>query len=415
MIETTKLPCGVRVVWEEMPQAQAASIGFWVGAGSSLEAPEEAGISHFLEHMLFKGTQKRSAADIARETDRIGAQVNAFTGREATCFHLKALSGVFLQGVDILLDMLCHSLFQPGEIRKEKGVVLEEIKMYEDMPDELVLDLLTASVLRGSGLADAVIGKRTTLGKMNRARLSAYMDRLYTRDNIVVSVVGAFDRSALFEQLETALVQLPARASKEADQPPQGAVRVTSRRRDIAQTHLAIGRQGVPLDSDLYYAQAIVNDVLGGSMSSRLFQKIREERGLAYSVFSAGYSYMRAGIFFIYAGIGIGNERETLAAIGQELEQLAAEGLKEEEVAVVKQRLKSGFIFGQESMNSRMYRQGKNLLLLGRTFSPQEIMEQIDQVTLEEIQGVCLQLGDLTSYSGAVISKEKMNLRSLMF
>lgn len=414
MITSDRLPCGIQVVCEEIRDAQAACIGIWIGAGSSRETPDQAGISHLIEHMLFKGTEKRSAKEIAGDTDHIGASVNAFTGKEATCYHMKALTEKFPEAVEILLDMLCHSVFDPKEIRKERGVILEEMQMIQDTPDDHIIDLLTGTVLKDTNLASSIIGTKTSLQKIGRDQILEYIGRYYTRDNIVISVVGNFERSRLFDQLEEALSSLPAalRDSPEA-RIPEGH-RFLAKRKDVGQTHLAIGRTGVSLDSKLYYAQAIVNDVLGGSMSSRLFQNIREERGLAYTVYSAGSSYLRTGLFFIYAGVGLGKESETMEAISNELKMLKEKGLDPAETAVVKQRLKSGYIFSLESMNSRMYRLGKNMLLLGRYFTPEEVMGEIDAVTQDEILEVCRQIGDFSAYSGVSISREKVDIKKLM-
>lgn len=414
MIVLERLPCGVQVVCEETADAQAACIGLWIGAGSARETPDQAGISHFIEHMFFKGTEKRTAREIARDTDNIGASVNAFTGKEATCYHMKALTEKFPQAVEILLDMICHSVFDPKEIQKERGVVMEELQMIQDTPDDYIIDLLTEAVLKGTDIAPSIIGTRSSIGKLGRSRILSYIKSQYTRDNMVVSVVGNFDRAALFEQLEEALSPLPA--SKEdilKTEPPLGK-RFLSKAKDVGQSHLALGQPGIPMSSELYYAQAIVNDVLGGSMSSRLFQSIREDRGLAYTVYSASASYVRTGMSYIYAGVGLGKEEETLDAIAAELDQLQKESISPEEVAIVKQRLKSNYIFGLESMTGRMYRLGKNMLLLGRYYAPEEVMADIDSVTQEQIVQVCGRIGDLSSYSGVAISKDKLDLRKLM-
>lgn len=414
MITSDRLPSGVQVICEEIRDAQAACIGVWFGAGSSRETPEQAGISHMIEHMLFKGTEKRTARDIARDTDNIGASVNAFTAKEATCYHMKALTEKFPEAVEILLDMLCNSVFHPKELRKERGVILEEMQMIRDTPDDHIIDLLTETVLKDTELASSIIGTKTSLRKINRDHILDYIGRYYTRDNMVVSVVGNFDRNALFEQLEESLSSFPAVRTDEKNTALPAGQRFFSKVKDVGQSHLAIGRTGASLSSELYYAQAIVNDVLGGSMSSRLFQNIREDRGLAYTVYSAGSSYLRTGMHYIYAGVGLGKEEETLDAIMAELKLLKQQGLGSEETAIVKQRLKSGYIFSLESMNSRMYRLGKNMLLLGRYYAPEEVMAEIDAVTGDQILEVCRQVGDLSAYSGISISKGKLDMKKLM-
>lgn len=414
MITCDYLPCGVRIVTEEIQEAQAACIGIWIGAGSAYEEPNQAGISHFIEHMMFKGTQMRSARQIAVDVDDIGASINAFTGKEATCYHIKALTEHLPVAVDILLDMLCDSVFDSLEINKERSVILEEMQMLLDTPDDYIIDLLSQTVLKGSELAPSIIGTRSSLKGTTRHKMLRYISNRYTRDNTVVSVVGKFDRKRLIEQLDKALSRFPETSEFANESKPEGGRRFVSKTKDIGQTHLAIGRQGVSLGNDLYYAQAIANDVLGGSMSSRLFQNIREDRGLAYSVYSAGTSYRQTGMFFIYAGVGQGKEKETLSAVESELNHLKKEGLRAEEVEIVKQRLKSNYVFSLESMNGRMYRLGKNMLLLNRIFTPEQVMADIDAVSVADVLEMCDQIGDLSQYSAVAISKDKINLKSLL-
>lgn len=413
-ITSERLACGVRVVMEEMPEAQAACIGIWVGAGSACEKREEAGISHFLEHMMFKGTHTRSAKQIAVDIDEIGASINAFTGKEATCYHVKALSEVFDQAVATLLDMLCNSVLDSKEIQKERSVILEEMKMIQDTPDQYIIDLLTQNVLKGSAFAPSIIGTKSSLRTLSRPKMIRYLDRYYTRDNIVVSVVGCFDRSKLFEQLEAALSNFPETAESRSDGQVLPGVRHQSCVKDIAQTHIALGRRGVSLGSPHYFAEAVANDVLGGSMSSRLFQNIREERGLAYSVYSAGLSYSTDGMYVIYAGVGDGKVQETLSAIAEELLLLRADGLEQTQIDIVKRRLKSGFVFSLESMNRRMIRLGRNLLLLDRIYRPEEVTAEIDAVTADEVREMCQRIGDLSAYSSVSISSEKLPLSRMI-
>lgn len=414
MIISDTLPCGVKIVYEKLPEAQAASIGIWVGAGSYSEEKDIEGISHVVEHMLFKGTSLRNAKQIAEDTDRIGSQINAFTSKEATCYHIKALSNKFAESVEILLDMFCNSVFDPLELKKERGVILEEMKMVEDTPDDYIFDLLTESVLKGSDLESSIIGTRRSLKGINRDKIVAYTDQYYTKDNIVISVVGHFDEEKLYAQLDHALRDFP---DKKPDRPVLEIVegkRFSSKTRDIGQTHIAIGLPSIPLCDPQYYAQAIVNDLFGGSMSSRLFQNIREEKGLAYSVYSGASAYVKTGMFFIYAGITPGKEQEVLNAFDYELNKLGSESITQSDLDTVKQRMKSSYIFSLESMNSRMYRLGKNQLLLGRHYTEEETMAEIDAVTLENIDEVCKRLADFSAYSGVAISKNKLDMKKLM-
>ena len=414
MIETKTLPCGVRLVMEKIPQYQSASIGIWIGSGSAREDEKNNGISHYIEHMFFKGTATRTALQLAKDTDDLGCSMNAYTGKESTCFTVKALTGVFPKAVDILLDMLCHSLFDDHEIRRERNVILEELNMVQDTPDDYILDLLDEKVFYGTPLQRPVLGTKKTVRSFRRVDLLDHVRSWYTTDNIVVSVVGNFDEDSLSEQLENSLSAFPKKS-------PQKTFKLTAAQRrfgcivkDINQTHIALGVPSVTLDSPEYYPQAIVCDVLGGSMSSRLFQNIRERRGLAYNVYSAAESYAAGGSFYIYAGLTPGTEKDFLEAIREELYGIAEEGIGEEQTEIVKQRLKSGFIFSLESSNSRMIRLGKNMLLIGRTYSEEETMEEIDAVTPQQVNAFLERVCDPDRYSGVAISGKRIDIRKLL-
>ncbi len=414
MIRIKNLNGGVRLVTEKLEGFHSASIGIWVGAGAVCETPRIAGISHFIEHMFFKGTETRSARALAEDIDRLGASVNAFTGREATCFHAKALTEVFPETTALLLDMLTHSRFDEKDIRRERKVILEEKSMVEDTPDDYVIDLTCEKVFAGSPLQNSIIGSVRSLHAIRRGDILDYIRSRYAKDRIVVSAVGDFDEGVLQAQLEEALAGFAAHAPETDPGSIGGKPRYRSLARDINQTHLALGIPTYSLGDDRYYAQAVVSDVLGGSMSSMLFQKLREEMGLAYSVYCAPLAYAAGGMLYIYAGITQGREQEALRAAAGELSALAKTAVSEETLSVVKQRLKSGFIFGLESTNNRMLRNGKNLLLLDRVYTPEETLAEIDAVTTDDVAAVCEQLGDIRRYSAAMISREKLDARALL-
>ena len=321
--------------------------------------------------------------------------------------------GVFPKAVDILLDMLCNSLFQEEEMEKERGVILEELNMVCDTPDDYIMDLLDEQVFSRTPLSKSVLGSRTNIRHLKRNDILDYIRTWYTRDNIVVSVVGNFDEERLADQLEEKLSVFGAESPAKRKVSMPAGCKYASLTRDINQTHLALGIPTIALDSPDYYVQAVVSDVLGGSMSSRLFQNIRERKGLAYSVFSASESYACGGQFYIYAAVKPETEAEVLSAIGDELTGLAAEGISERQTEVVKQRLKSGFIFSLESTNSRMVRLGKNLLLLGRTYSEEETMAEIDAVTPQQVNRFVQRIADIRRYSGAVISPHRLEWEEL--
>ena len=414
MIQVKKLPCGARLVTEKLPEFRSASIGIWVGAGAVKEASDRKGISHFIEHMCFKGTEKRNFLQLAKEADDLGAALNAFTDKEATCYHIKALTDVFPQAVDILLDMVCFSKNDAAEIRKEKRVVTEEIAMVEDTPDDIIVDILMEKVFLGTPLQYPVLGSRRTVRVITREDVLAYRKKWYTAGNIVVAAVGNFDDSALEEQLEAQLSMLPSKSPEIADYKPSEGCRYGYRTQDINQTHIAIGLPTVSMGSGEYYAQAIACDILGGSMSSRLFQNIREQKGLAYSVFSSTLSYAQDGMFMIYAGITPGKEVDAVTGIAGELAGLKRDGISKEETEIVKQRLKSGYIFSLESMNSRMYRLGRNLLLLDKVYSQEDTMAEIDAVTADQVNAFLDRICDIGKYSGVAISSKRIDMKRLM-
>lgn len=414
MIEYKVLPGGIQLVTEKLPEFQSACIGIWIGAGSVCEGPEISGISHYIEHMFFKGTTTRSAKQLAEDTDNLGAMANAFTGKEATCYHIKALTEVFPQAVDILLDQLCNSVFDSKEMGRERGVIMEEMSMVQDTPDDFIMDVLTSKVFAGTPLESTIIGTKKSLRGIKRENILEYIDTYYKKDNIVVAAAGNFDQKVLEEQLMDKLSVFGDKSPEKADYTAPEGRRFACKTRDISQSHIALAVPTINLASEEYYAQAIVNDVLGGSMSSRLFQNIREQRGLAYTVFSSPMSYCKTGCFFIYAGLSLGKEKEAISAIGEELYKLADEGISEELIEIVKQRLKSGYIFSNESMNSRMLRIGKNRLLMGRNYTEAEIMAEIDSITPQQVNDFAKRIGNIKDYSGVCVSKNKVDMRKLM-
>ena len=411
MIKATKLECGVSLVTEKLPELKAASIGIWVGAGSAYENPEIAGISHFIEHMFFKGTKNRTYKEIAESMDNLGAQYNAFTGKEYTCFHAKAITSAFPKVCDILFDMLTNSLFDENEMNKERKVIIEEMRMVEDTPDDIIIDYLTANTLAGTDVANSIIGTRKSLKSIGHNEIVNYIKQQYTKDSIVISVVGSFNEKELVDKINECFKKFKASKAKRQGLALTGKPKFTNKVRDINQSHLALGIPTLSMGDDKYYAQAIVNDVLGGSMSSRLFQNIREERGLAYTVYSAPISYKNIGMLFIYAAVTLGNEANAIQGIAEELKNIS---LTKEEIENVKQRLKAAYIFGLERLDNRMMRIGKQQLLLGKAYSDEEAMKEIDSVTSEDVMEYCEKISDISKYSGAAISKNKLDIKKII-
>jgi predicted Zn-dependent peptidase len=413
MIKTKTLNCGIRLVTEEIPHVKSVSLGVWVRAGAVRETARRSGISHFTEHMLFKGTDKRTAKQIAEDVDRIGGQINAFTGKEATCYYLKTLSANFAKGAEILSDMLLSSRFDRDEMDKERRVICEEIKMIEDSPEDDIHDLLGEQVFHGSALAKSIIGVPSTLAGIKKATIRAYMKRFYTTDNIVLAVAGGFDAAEAERELEKLFSGLPAGLESASSDCNAYAPRYRSKVKDTEQSHICIGVRGVALEDERYYSLMMLNNIVGGSMSARLFQNIREQKGLAYSVYSSTSSFTSDGIFSIYAGVGHDKVRETVAAIADELEKLRKEGVDPDEIDAAKEQMKSHYIFGQENVNGRMFSIGKNYLLLNKTFTPDEVLAKIDGVTLNGLHEVAELITDLSRYSGAIIGRKRQNWNRL--
>jgi len=413
-IQIRKLDCGVRVIMEQIPHVQSVAMGIWVKTGAVNEEAKYAGVSHYIEHMMFKGTEKRSARDIAADIDKIGGQMNAFTGKEATCYYIKVLKDNFEKGAEVLLDMLTGSVFDRTEMNKERQVIKEEIKMTEDQPDDLAHDAVSEIVFRGNPLGNSIIGTPATLNRITRNVMTAYKDAQYTRDSIVVAVAGNLDPDAVCAYLSGKFDSL--RAAKPAHSngytPYEKKNRVIVK--DIQQSHLCLATRAISLDDPQYYAFSILNNVMGGSMSSRLFQNIREEKGLAYSVYSMLSSFSSDGYFNIYAGVSHDKIQATIGGIREELEILGRQGITEEELSASREQLKSSYIFGQENVASRMFAIGKNLTLLDKVYTPEEVLAGLDEVTMEDIEAVKTKICDISSYSAAAVTDRRINLKKMM-
>ena len=413
-IEIRKLDCGVRVVMETIPHVQSAAIGIWVKTGAVNETLKYAGVSHYIEHMMFKGTENRNAREIAADIDKIGGQMNAFTSKESTCYYVKVLKDNFEKGAEVLLDMLSNSLFDKIEMDKERQVICEEIKMIEDQPDDLAHDVVGEILFKGNPLGNSIIGTPSSLNRISRKVLTEYFDTQYTRDSIVVSVAGNINPDQVCTYLEDKFDKL--RASKPVHEngytPYEKKHKVIVK--DIQQSHLCLATRAISLIDPRYYAFSVLNNVMGGSMSSRLFQNIREEKGLAYSVYSMLSCFSSDGYFNIYAGVSHDKIGAAIGGIREELEILGSQGITEEELSASREQLKSSYIFGQENVASRMFAIGKNLILLDRVFTPEEVLEGLNAVTMDDIEEVKKTLCDMSSYSAVAVTNKRINLKRMM-
>jgi len=365
---------------------RSVAFGIWVKNGSRGELPSQKGISHFIEHMLFKGTSKRSHVDIAEEMDAIGGQVNAFTGKEYTCYYTVSLDGHFDTALDILADMFLNSSFPAEELTKEQRVVLEEIDMYEDTPEELVFEIMQENIWRGSSLGHPILGDAATVSSFDQQALRSYFSANYHPENIVISVAGNVDPAELVRKVADYFGNYSTSGAAPSLTPTLDYHRgVYGKTKDIEQAHLLLAFPGIELSSPRLYDMTLLNTILGSGMSSLLFQKIREELGLAYSVYTHYSSYVDTGLFAIYAGVSPENISVTYEAVVKELEAIAAGNITAAHVAKAKEQLKSSLLLSLESSSSRMMRMGRSMLMLGRVHTSDEIIEKIDNVTHESV------------------------------
>lgn len=379
------LPNGLRVVLEKIPTFRSVSFGIWVKTGSRNEDKARNGISHFIEHMLFKGTDRFSAKDIAEVFDGIGGNVNAFTTKEYTCYYVKVLDEHLPLAMDVLSDMFFHSRFDAEELEKERNVILEEISMYEDTPDDLVHDLMAKAAYGDHALGQTILGLEENLLRLQSDDLRAYMKQFYTAQNTVVSMAGNFDDRAM-ELIEQHFGAFAVNGSDAALEKPLFHSGALYHEKKTEQNHICLSLPGCSLRDDRLYAMILLNNSIGGGMSSRLFQEIREKRGLAYSVYSYHTAYLDSGMFTIYTGTAPKQTEEVLKVSMDIVSDIRQHGLTEAELRKGKEQLKGSLILSLESTSSRMNRLGKNELMLGKHYSLDEIIERIESVHLDQIR-----------------------------
>ncbi|MGE7649550.1 M16 family metallopeptidase [Peribacillus frigoritolerans] len=391
MIKKYTCQNGVRIVLENIPTVRSAAIGVWIKTGSRNETPELNGVSHFLEHMFFKGTTKRNAREIAESFDSIGGQVNAFTSKEYTCYYAKVMDNHASYALEILADMFFNSTFDGEELKKEKNVVYEEIKMYEDTPDDIVHDLLSKAVYENHPLGYPILGTENTLETFNSDTLKKYVHDMYTPDKVVVSIAGNVDEK-LIKEVESYFGSYQGGEDRlELVKPSFHENRIT-RKKDTEQAHLCLGYNGLEIGNDKTYSLITLNNILGGSMSSRLFQDVREQRGLAYSVYSYHSSYQDSGMVTVYGGTGTNQLDSLYETIQETLDTLKRDGITEKELRNSKEQLKGSLMLSLESTNSRMSRNGKNELMLGEHRSLDDIIIKIDEVTEDTVNELANQI-----------------------
>jgi len=385
-IRTTLLSNGIRVISEAMPAVRSVAVGFWLGTGSRAEKPRENGISHFIEHMLFKGTPRRSAEAIAREMDSIGGHLDAFTGRELVGYNTKVLDEHLPLAFDILADMLLNPLFDSEELEKEKGVILEELKMDTDNPESHIHELFVSRFWQGHSIGRPIIGAKRNIAGFTPEALRSFHGRFYRPGNITLTAAGSLDHDELVALAERYFSTLqPGGESPDGPKPvPQAPILLKSRR-SLEQVHFCLGAPMVATAHPLRYAAYTLNVVLGAGMSSRLFQNIREKQGLAYSIFSELNLYRDTGMFAVYAGTGRDRLRAVLDATMEEIRRVKSEPLTPAELRLAKDHMKGSLVLSLESTSSRMGNLARQWLNFGRFFTIDEVIEGIESVTPEQV------------------------------
>ncbi len=388
-IQKTVLANGVRVVSEFMPHVRSVAVGIWVSSGSRREVADENGICHFIEHMLFKGTTSRSAEDIARSVDSIGGNLDAFTAKELVSFNTKVLDDHLPQAFDVLADLVLHPMFREEDIEKEKGVILEELKMDMDNPEYLVHEIFTSNFWMGHALGKPILGTKETVRRFNREMIRGHYDRHYVPSNIFITGAGNLTHDRLVELVSESFGLLPARDHIPPDPVPATHARIAVRhKKSLEQVHLCLGVPSYPLPHSDRFACYVLNTVLGGGMSSRLFQNIRERRGLAYAVFSELSPYRDTGCLSVYAGTSHESAASVVQLILAEFTRLKQEMVDEEELRRAKDYLKGSLMLSLESTTSRMANLARQEMYFGRFFGLDELVASIERVSAADVQRV---------------------------
>ena len=403
MVVAETLPSGLRLVTESMPHVRSVTVGVWLTRGSRHESDEESGVAHFVEHMLFKGTTTRSAQVIAQTIDSIGGQLDAFTAKEYAGYYIKVLDDHLPIAIDLLSDLVMRPAFSPGDIDREQSVILEEIKMVEDAPDDLVHEVFAQQFWSRHPLGRPILGTPETVSSFDSRILRDYFRRTYLAPHLVVAAAGHLEHGVLRELIERAFGDLPDGTRAADDAPPAVTPGVVLRQKDIEQSHLCLGTPAYPQAHDDRHALYVLNTILGGSMSSRLFQHIREERGLAYAVFSNLTTYSDAGAITVYAGCAVEKVNEVIDLTLAELRGLREAPVPDEELKRAKDHLKGSLMLSLENTSSRMSQLARQQLYFGRHFTLDEVLGGIDRVTADDVQRVASDLFQDGASVGTVV------------
>ncbi|MGA9586187.1 MAG: pitrilysin family protein [Terracidiphilus sp.] len=392
-LRRTVLPNGLIVLTERMEHLRSVAMGVWIKSGSRCEAAEINGISHFVEHMVFKGTRSRSSLNIAREMDSIGGNLDAFTGKETICFNVKSLADHVPIALDVLADLVLNPVFASPEIERERGVILEEIKIDEDNPDVLVHELFTQNFWKDHPLGKPILGTTKTVGRLDQQKLIDYHTGRFRGGNMVFSAAGDLEHDQFVEAVSQKFTGLPPGEAEHEMQAPLASARILlQNKKSLEQVQLCMGVPAPPITDDNRYATLILNTVLGGGMSSRLFQTIREERGMAYAIYSDLSPYSDTGSLCVYAGTSANNALECIDLILAEFRNLKEVPLSDEELTRAKDQLKGNILMGLESSNSRMANLARQEMYFHQFFTSEEVIVRIEAVTAEQIQAMAQRL-----------------------
>ncbi|MEV4135246.1 pitrilysin family protein [Dactylosporangium sp. NPDC049742] len=396
-VRRTVLPNGLRILTEAIPSMRSVSFGVWVGIGSRDETPALSGVSHFLEHLLFKGTKRRSALDISSQIEAVGGETNAFTAKEYTCYYARVLDADLPLAIDVVCDLVIDSVLTDADVETERGVILEEIAMHDDEPGDEVHDVFTEAIFGNHPLGRQISGTVSSISALTRKQIDGFYRRRYQPSQMVVAAAGNLDHAKVVKAVRAAFSGLsdptdPASRRSRTTKVPSRSGQIVVRNKDTEQAHVVLGCVGYPRQHDNRFALGALNNVLGGGMSSRLFQQIREQRGLAYSVYSFTSQYSDAGLFGVYAGCAPGKVEEVLAITRDELARVAEEGVTDAEVERGKGMLKGAVVLGLEDTGSRMSRLGKGELLYDELLSVDEVLRRVDLVTPEMVRQVAGEL-----------------------
>lgn len=407
MYKTKKLKNGLTIIAEEIPYLKSISMGIWFRAGIKTEENYIDGVSHFIEHMMFKGTKNRTSKQLVAEIENLGGVINAFTGRECTCYYVRLLDEHLNIGIDILSDMILNSKFDEKDIEREKSVIIEELKMYEDSPEDLTYDILLEKVYDNKGIGKNILGNKESIKSMNREAILAYFEKFYVPKNAVLSICGNFDFDETVKLIEDKFGNWHGEKPDYNLQDEKFNPCVVKKDRDYEQTNLAIcfECENIGSSSNDVYTIDIINNVLGGSSTSRLFQRIREDEGLVYSIYSEQEFYRDKGELGIYASMSTENLEDVYRLVKEEIISLNENGITEEELKNSKEQLKGEYMLGMESTESRMNAIGKYMLITGKVETLEDVIEGLNSITMDDINRVIRDVLDINKMGICVVGK----------